>query len=135
MRTTAAVVIAMAVGVGAWAGEPPARAAQAGPGAAGAQWDDSHMQSRHGETRTSARPRISGQSGYGALASGSAEPSEAQVKELEFTTQREWEMGKLSTNSRERAKAAASASKPSGSPRPTRGSELRGNAFTSGSHH
>jgi len=39
-------------------------------GAKGPQWDDSHMQSRHQETPPTNRPRISGESGYGALQSG-----------------------------------------------------------------
>lgn len=127
MRIAAAILIAMATGTSAWA-EAPASAPQP---AAGAQWDDSHMRSRHRETPRTERPRIQGESGYGALVSGSATPSSATVRELEFTTQREWEQGKLSTGSKERAKAAASASTGKESKGISRGSAIRAGA-TSG---
>ena len=130
MRFAAAVAIAMAASAGAWA-EEPARAGE--PAAAGAQWDDSHMQSRHGETPRTNRPRISGVTGYGALVNGGAEPSKQTVEELEFTSQREWAQGELSVGSNERARAAESASRPSGSSRIQRGSTLRSGAVSSGS--
>jgi hypothetical protein len=149
MRTMTALMIAMAMSASAWAGDPPAQPTPAAhaakppdatgathaTGAVGANWDDSHMQSRYGETQQAARPRISGQTGYAALANRNAEPSASQVRELEFTTQREWEKGELSTNSRARARAAESASMSSGSSRPDRSDGLRGEAYSAGSRH
>ena len=132
MAAVATVAIAMATSGSAWAEEPARTSAPAG--AAGAQWDDSHMQSRHGETPRTNRPRISGVTGYGALVSGGAEPSKPAVEELEFTSQREWAQGGLSVGSNERARAAESAGRPSGSSRIQRSSTLRASAVSSGSH-
>jgi hypothetical protein len=132
MAAVATVAVVMAASGGAWA-EEPARERTPGGAAAGAGWDDSHMQSRHGETPRTNRPRISGVTGYGALVSGAAEPSKPTVEELEFTSQREWAQGALSVGSNERARAAESASQPSGSTRIQRGSTLRSGSVTSGS--
>lgn len=130
MRLAAAIVIGMATSAGAWADAP----APGAPPAAGAQWDDSHMRSRHRETPRTKRPRLEGESGYGALVSGNATASAATVQELEFTTQREWEQGALSTGSAEKAKAAASASTVSESNGISRGSAIRAGSTSSRRH-
>lgn len=64
------------------------------------QWDDSHMRSRHQAMPPSTRPRFEGMSGYAALASGTAETKTEVASELEFTSQREWTQGVLSSASR-----------------------------------
>jgi hypothetical protein len=128
MRIAAAVVIAMAAHASAWAEAPAKPAAAPAPSA---QWDDSHMQSRHRETPRTERPRLTGESGYGALVSGNATRSAPAVQELEFTSQREWEKGALSTGSNAKAQAAASAATSSQSTGISRGSAIRAGA-TSG---
>jgi hypothetical protein len=129
MRIRLAVLIAMAASTGAWA-DAPAKEKTAAD--SGAQWDDSHMQSRHRETPRTNRPRLTGESGYGALASGSSTTSKAVAEELEFTSQRQWTQGALSTGSTASAEAAASAARPSGSEGISRGSALRANAVSNG---
>jgi hypothetical protein len=129
MRLLAAVAIAMAASVGAWADTP---ASGSTGGTTGAQWDDSHMQSRHQDTPRTSRPHLTGESGYGALASGNATASAPTVQELEFTSQREWEQGALSTGSKAKAEAAASASQSSTSGAIPRGSALRAGAVSQG---
>jgi hypothetical protein len=129
MRIGMAVLIAMAAGAGAWADAP---AKESAPADSGAQWDDSHMQSRHQDTPRTNRPRLEGESGYGALASGSATSSKQVSEELEFTSQREWLQGPLSTRSAAEAKAAASAASDSRSSSIQRGSQLRAGAVHSG---
>jgi hypothetical protein len=95
---------------------------------AGAAWDDSHMRSRYQETPRTRRPRITGESGHGALASGSAETNAAVAEGLEFTTQRQWVQGPLGSSS---AQAAPSASDRSSGSGITRGSALRAAARSS----
>jgi len=97
-------------------------------GAKGSDWDDSHMQSRHQEFRSEQRPRITGESGYGALQSGSATTSLAVSPELEYTTQRQWIQGALSSSSsssKAPATLKASGDKTSGI---SRGSSSRGSS-------
>jgi hypothetical protein len=129
MRIGMAVLIALVGSMGAWADAPanPAAAADSG-----ARWDDSHMQSRHRDTPRTSRPRLEGESGYGALASGGAASSKQIMEELEFTSQREWAQGPLSTGSDAKAKAAASAAGDSRSSGIQRGSQLRAGAVHSG---
>lgn len=129
MRIGIALLIAMAASAAAWADAPVKANAAAD---SGAQWDDSHMQSRHQDTPRTSRPRLEGESGYGALASGSATSSKQVEEALEFTSQREWAQGPLSTGSTARAKAAASAAGDSRSSGIQRGSQLRANAVHSG---
>jgi hypothetical protein len=92
---TLAILISMTTGAGAWA-ETPAPAAE--PASAAAAWDDSHMRSRYQETPRAKRPLITGETGYGALASGSAAASSAVAEGIEFTSQRQWTQGNLSTS-------------------------------------
>lgn len=75
----------------------------------GARWDESHMQSRHQATPPSTRVKFSGESGYGALASGSTETTTAVPEAIEYTSQRQWVQGSLST-SRTPSDAAANGS-------------------------
>jgi hypothetical protein len=131
MRIGMALLIAMAASAAAWADAPANQSAAAD---SGAQWDDSHMQSRHQDTPRTSRPRLEGESGYGALASGSATSSQQIAEELEFTSQREWAKGPLSTGSAARAKAAASAAGEASSSGIQRGSQLRAGAVHSGRH-
>jgi|GEM_PF-3405232 len=93
----------------------------------GPEWDDSHMRSRHQEFRSEERPRITGESGYGALQSGSATTSTAVSPELEYTSQRQWIQGALSSSSSSKAPATVKSSgdKTSGI---SRGSSLRGSS-------
>lgn len=101
-------------------------------GATGPQWDDSHMRSRHEETPATNRPRISGESGYGALQSGSATTNTAVRPELEYTSQRQWIQGALSSSGSSNQAAAppkASGDKSSGI---SRGSAIRASAKSSG---
>jgi hypothetical protein len=98
---------------------------------AGEKWDDSHMQSRHSETRSSERPRISGESGYGALLNGSAGTSKTVKPELEYTSQREWVQGNLSTSSKNHSAREATSTKSGDSSGISRGSKIRGQATSS----
>jgi len=129
MRIGMALLIAMVANAAAWADAPLSKNAAAD---SGAQWDDSHMQSRHQDTPRTTRPRIEGESGYGALESGSASSSKQVTEELEFTSQREWTQGPLSTGSGAQAKAAASATTDARSSGISRSSQLRANAVHSG---
>jgi hypothetical protein len=129
MRIGMALVIAMAASAAASADAP---ASANGVADFGAQWDDSHMQSRHQDTPRGSRPRLTGESGYGALASGSAKSSDQVATELEFTSQRQWTQGPLSTGSAAQAKAAESTANGSGSTGISRGSALRAGAVHSG---
>lgn len=109
---------AVAIGSSAWADGPAPAPEAAAVSAAGetAPWDDSHMQSRYQETPRASRPRLSGTTGYGALANGGAEASEQVAEEIEFTSQRQWVQGSLSGPSRAQAGASANApSQPIGS--------------------
>jgi hypothetical protein len=110
MSIRVALMAAMALSAGALADTPAAPTAPRPSSATEVRWDDSHMLSRHAETPRSARPRIEGESGYGALSSGNATRSATTVQELEFTTQREWRQGALSTGSNAKAAARASES-------------------------
>ena len=105
-----------------------ATSAGAEPASKGAQWDDSHMQSRQQEFPDPAPTRVIGESGYGALHSGSAVTSTDVTPELEYTTQRQWIQGALSS-SRSSSKAPATL-KPSGdkSSGISRGSSSRGSS-------
>jgi hypothetical protein len=116
---------------GVAAAETPAAPGEAprerAPAQSGAAWDDSHMASRYQETPRSNRPRIVGESGYGALASGSAATQEQVPDGIEFTTQRQWVQGAFSSSK-------SKAQEPSGPQRSgsgiTRGSTLRANAVS-----
>lgn len=129
MRIGMAVLMAMAAGAAAWADAPAKESAAAD---SGAQWDDSHMQSRHRDTPRGSRPRLTGESGYGALASGSAKSSDRVATELEFTSQRQWTQGALPTGSTAGSNGAGSAANGSGSAGLSRGSQLRAGAVHSG---
>jgi hypothetical protein len=123
------VVAAIGMCASAWAEVPAPKQPSAGP--AGAAWDDSHMQSRYQETGRVQRPRLSGQSSYGALASGGAESSGNVKEQLEFTSQREWAQGPLSTGSVAKAQAAESAAQSERSTPIQRNSTLRSGAVRS----
>lgn len=86
-------------------------------------WDDSHMRSRHQVAPPNGRPRIEGTSGYAQILNGGAETKTEVATELEFTTQREWAQGPLSTSSN--AKSEAAASRVPAPSAPNRGSQLR----------
>ena len=132
MRIAAALVTLTMASAGAWADEPAPTAQPPAEPATGAKWDDSHMQSRYRDTPRTQRPKIEGESGYAALATGTATHSAPAVQELEFTTQREWEQGKLSTGSKAKAAATASQNAPSTElGGVARGSTLRGGAASS----
>ena len=98
---------------------------------AGEKWDDSHMQSRHAEVRSAERPRISGESGYGALANGTASAAKSVKPELEYTSQREWVQGDLSTSSKQHSGREATSTKSSDSSGISRGSKIRSQATSS----
>jgi hypothetical protein len=113
--------------------ETPAATEEAAPerapvAASGAGWDDSHMASRYQETPRSSRPRVMGESGYGALASGSAATQEQVPDGIEFTTQRQWVQGAFSSSK-------SKADEPRGPQRSgsgiVRGSTLRANSVSS----
>jgi hypothetical protein len=90
------------------------------------------MRSRHEETPATNRPRVSGESGYGALLSGSAKTNTAVTPELEYTSQRQWIQGALSSSGSSNTTAApqkASGDKGSGI---SRGSAIRSGATSSG---
>jgi uncharacterized protein YkwD len=108
--------------------KPPAAPSATSAASSGPEWDDSHMRSLHRETPRTTRPRLVGESGYGALARGTATPSAPSVQELEFTTQREWAQGPLSTGSNAKQAASASARGESSSSGLSRSSALRGAA-------
>jgi hypothetical protein len=129
MRIGVAVLIGMAVSAAAWADAPANESVAAD---SGAQWDDSHMQSRHQDTPGGSRPRLTGESGYGALATGSTKSSDQVATELEFTSQRQWTQGALPTGSAAGANGAGSAANGSGSAGLSRGSQLRAGAVHSG---
>ena len=93
----------------------------------GARWDDSHMQSRHQETPSSTRVKLSGESGYGALASGSSETTTAVPEAIEYTSQRQWVQGPLSTSKKRSGAAASGDSSSSGI---SRASPLRGSVHS-----
>ena len=124
----AVAAIAMAASAGAWA-EAPAAAPQqpAASVAASAQWDDSHMRSRYQETPRAKRPLITGESGYGALASGSAQAATAVSPKLEYTTQRQWTQGVIGTSTQ----PAPSSQLNSDSSGISRGSSIRAGATSS----
>ena len=88
----------------------------------GARWDDSHMQSRHQDTPSSTRVKLSGESGYSALASGSSETTTTVPEAIEYTSQRQWVQGSLSTSNKPSDAAASGGSSSSGI---QRGSSLR----------
>lgn len=104
------------------AATPNAPAESAAPRAAEA-WDDSHMRAKHQDfVPPPSRPRIEGTSGYAQVVNGGAETKTEVATELEFTTQREWTQGPLSTSS---GAKSTSISKGSGASAPGRGSQLR----------
>ena len=91
-------------------------------------WDDSHMQSRFQATPPSSRPRFSGESGYSALANGSAAGTKTAVpEEIEYTSQRQWIQGALTPSDPRESAATPSNSDFSMS----RSSQLRSNAVSS----
>jgi hypothetical protein len=124
-----ALAAVMTTGASALADEP---AATPTPTAHGAGWDDSHMQARYQETPRSKRPRITGESGYGALASGSAAASKEVSEKIEFTSQRQWVQGPLSTSSARKPKTSPSATSGDASSGISRGSALRAGSVSSG---
>jgi hypothetical protein len=90
-------------------------------------WDDSHMRSNHVQQGIgpATRPPIQGASGYGQLASGTAEPVRTTVPEtLEGSTQREWKQGPITRSS---PKATTERSSTGGM---SRGSALRAGAVS-----
>ncbi len=93
----------------------------------GARWDDSHMQSRHQATPPSTRVKFSGESGYGALASGSSETTTAVPESIEYTSQRQWVQGSLSTSTKPSDGGASDSSSSSGI---SRASTLRGSVHS-----
>jgi hypothetical protein len=121
-----AIVVAMTAGAGASAETPAPQEAAA----SGASWDDSHMRARYQETPRTQRPRITGESGYGALASGSAESSTQVSEAIEYTSQRQWIQGAL-TPSRAQPSAGQSVKEGDGSGI-SRRSTLRANSVSSG---
>lgn len=124
-RCMLGVLIGMAAGVAL--ADPPPLEPQANGSREAAAWDDAHMRSRYQETPRTARPRIIGESGYGALESGSAQTRDEVAQELEFTTQRQWVQGPLGKGNR-------SASNPPAARGPSsisRGSALRAAAQSS----
>jgi len=138
--------ISMVFSLGAaagWAEAPAANeAAKAGatPSEAGASqatqsqaaaWDDSHMQSRYQTTPPTTRPRISGESGYGALASGSSETRTAVGEAVEFSTQRQWKQGALTPSAQPPSDASAGSDR-NHTPGISRGSALRAGSVSSG---
>ncbi|HEY8121602.1 MAG TPA: hypothetical protein VII78_09810 [Myxococcota bacterium] len=124
------LAIAMGTSAGAWAETPDAAAGSnaSTAAAAGAKWDDSHMQSRYQETPRTKRPRLVGESGYGALASGSSATSQRVSEGIEFTSQRQWIQGELPTS----ASANGAASGSSGGDHISRGSQLRAGSVSTG---
>ncbi len=127
------ILISMLAG-GSASAEAPAPAAPP-PAVA---WDDSHMQSRHQEAPPTKRPLITGESGYGALASGSSKSSEQVPESIEHASQRQWTQGPLTGTT-----SAASSGTSFSSPEPgsvhrsgqsgSRGSQLRGGSVHNGS--
>jgi len=105
---------------------PPPRQATA--------WDDSHMQSRYRATPPTNRPRISGESGYAALASGSSETRTAVSESVEFATQRQWTQGAVSTAVTPVISESAPRESENTTPHVSRGSTLRAGAVSSGRH-
>ena len=81
------------------AAQPAPTPAPARASADAAAWDDSHMQSRYQPVQPSNRTRIEGETGYGLLARGGAEARKQVEPELEFTSQRQWAQGSLSSSS------------------------------------
>jgi hypothetical protein len=106
------------------AGAPPERAAPA--------WDDSHMQSRYQTTPPTNRPRISGESGYAALTSGSSETRTAVSESVENATQRQWTQGALSSVVTPVIPSSSGGKGANNTPRIPRGSQLRAGAVSSG---
>ena len=95
-------------------------------------WDDSHMQSRYQATPPSSRPRFSGESGYGALASGGGTATKTAVsEEIEYTSERQWIQGAL-TSSKPTANTATPSKGGSGI---SRGSQLRASSVSSSRRH
>ncbi len=128
-----ALATVVTVGASASADEPAAAPAPVATAAAqGAAWDDSHMQARYQETPRTKRPRITGESGYGALASGSAAASKEVSEEIEFTSQRQWIQGQLSTSNSRKPKTSESALGGDKSSGIIRGSALRAGAVSTG---
>jgi hypothetical protein len=122
-----ALATAVTVAVGAVAAAEEPRAQSPSPA-----WDDSHMQARYQETPRTNRPRITGESGYGALASGSAEASKQVSEEIEYTSQRQWIQGQLSTSNSRKPKTEASALRGDSGSGIVRGSALRAGSVSSG---
>ena len=85
------------------------------------------MQSRHQATPPSTRVKLSGESGYGALASGSSETTTAVPEAIEYTSQRQWVHGSLSTSKKPSDAAASGSSSSSGI---SRASTLRGSVHS-----
>jgi len=78
----------------------PAPATQTPASSDAVAWDDSHMQSRYEPVKPSNRPRLEGETSYGLLARGGGGEARTSVEpELEFTSQRQWVQGSLSSQS------------------------------------
>ncbi len=61
------------------------------------------MQSRYEPVKPSNRPRLEGETSYGLLARGGGEARTSVEPELEFTSQRQWVQGALSSQSSDAA--------------------------------
>lgn len=108
-------------------GDPPVSPPEQATASPAPAWDDSHMQSRHQATPPSTRAKFTGESGYGALASGSSETTTAVPEAIEYTSQRQWVQGSLSTSKKPSGAAASGDSSSSGI---SRASTLRGSVHT-----
>ncbi|HEU4429080.1 MAG TPA: hypothetical protein VFT98_10020 [Myxococcota bacterium] len=111
---------------------PPASATPPPAPPQAAAWDDSHMQSRYQPTPPTNRPRISGESGYAALTSGSSETRTAVSESVEFATQRQWTQGALSTVVTPVIPPSSGGKDGNNTPHISRGSALRAGAVSSG---
>jgi hypothetical protein len=111
---------------------PPASATQPrSQSAPAAGWDDSHMQSRYQLTPPSTRPRISGESGYSALVSGSSETRTAVAESVEHATQRQWTQGAISSVVTPVIPPSSGGKGSNNTPHIPRGSALRAGAVSS----
>jgi hypothetical protein len=107
--------------------EPAAPAPERAAASSASAWDESHMQSRYQATPPSTRPKLTGESGYGALASGSSETRTVVPEAIEYTSQRQWVQGALSTSTQASGAATSESSSSSGI---SRASTLRGSVHS-----
>jgi hypothetical protein len=89
------------------------------------------MQSRYQPTPPSTRPRISGESGYSALVSGSSETRTAVAESVEHATQRQWTQGAISSVATPVIPPSSSGKGSNNTPHIPRGSALRAGAVSS----